>query len=104
MEWLEIIISILSGLTVCIPLVIKLVESVKMAVREKNWNQLIELTFSYMKQAEKNFEDGATKKKWVMSMIEETASSINYNYDEEAKNKISVMIDAACSMSKEINK
>jgi hypothetical protein len=39
MEWLEIIISILSGLLVTIPLVVKLVEYIKKAVQEKNWGQ-----------------------------------------------------------------
>lgn len=38
MEYLELVISILSGIAVCIPLVIKLVSTVKEVVKEKNWN------------------------------------------------------------------
>ena len=35
MDWYEVIISILSGIAVAIPLVIKLVEYVRKAIKEK---------------------------------------------------------------------
>lgn len=100
----KLILSILSGLAVCIPLVIKLVKAVKSATKEKNWSLLVSMTFSYMQEAERNFKDGATKKEWVMDMIEAAADSINYEYNDTAKSKISEMIDAACDMAKVVNK
>lgn len=100
----ELILSILSGLAVCIPLVIELVKAVKSATKEKNWSLLVSMTFSYMQEAERNFKDGATKKEWVMDMIEAAADSINYEYNDTAKAKISEMIDAACDMAKVVNK
>ena len=45
MEGYEIVVSVLAGLTVCIPLVIKLIEYVQKAVKEKNWNALLTYLF-----------------------------------------------------------
>ena len=43
MEYLDIILSIIAGLGAAIPLVIKLVQYVQAAVKEKNWSKLLEL-------------------------------------------------------------
>jgi hypothetical protein len=103
MNWVEIVVSILSGLTVCIPLVVKLVNVVGTAIKEKNWSQLTNMAFQYMAEAEKKFTDGASKKEWVMGMMEVAASTVNYDYNDEAKEKISAFIDNACAMSKKVN-
>lgn len=100
MEWYEIFISILSGLVVTIPLVIKLVEWVKKAIQEKNWNQLVTLVMNLMAEAEDKFDNGADRKSWVMGMIEAAAKTINYPIDLE---QISVLIDDLCTMSKLVN-
>lgn len=36
--WIQAIISILSGIAVVVPLVIKLIQFVQANVKEKNWN------------------------------------------------------------------
>lgn len=100
MEWYEIVISILSGLVAAIPLVVELVKYVKMAVQEKNWGNLVALTMQLMIEAEENFEDGADKKNWVLSMIETSAKTINYEVDLE---QISALIDQLCALSKKVN-
>ena len=41
MEYMQYIVSILAGLAAVIPLVIKLVEYVQKATKEKNWNKLV---------------------------------------------------------------
>ena len=51
LNWVEIVVSILSGLAVCIPLVVKLVQSVKAAVQEKNWSQIVAIVLDLMQQA-----------------------------------------------------
>ena len=56
MDYVHIIASILSGLSICIPLVIKLVQYIEAAVKEKNWNKIVELAFGYMAEAEKQFK------------------------------------------------
>lgn len=38
LNWVEIVISILTGLAAAIPLVVQLVKYVQKAVKEKNWN------------------------------------------------------------------
>lgn len=103
MEWIKYIVSILSGLAVAIPLVVKLVEYVAVAVKEKNWNELIKLTMGYMVSAEERFADGAAKKDWVMSMVIASADTINYDLDELAVLKIDEMIDSICAAAKTIN-
>ena len=100
-EWMNVIVSILSGLAVAIPLVVKLVEYVQKAVKEKNWNNLLDLVMSLMEEAEKKFEDGATRKEWVLAMVQSSADSINYDVDIET---ISVLIDNLCNMSKVVNR
>ncbi len=104
MEYLELVISILSGIAVCIPLVIKLVSTVKEVVKEKNWNELVSMAFDYMSEAEELFDTGAQRKEWVMAMIKTSAQTINYTLDEVALAKISKMIDDTCTLAKELVK
>ena len=103
MNWVEIVVSILSGLAVCIPLVVQLVNVVRASVKEKNWSQIVTIVLDLMKQAETLFAEGAARKAWVMAGVESAARSINYNYDEVAKQKVSDMIDAICATAKVVN-
>lgn len=100
MEWVKLIISILSGLAAAIPLVIKLVEYVQKAVKERNWNQVLKMVMNLMETAEKKFKSGAERKEWVLSMLKASADSINYDIDYQA---IGEMIDNLCDFSKVIN-
>ena len=103
MSWVDIVVSIMSGLAVCIPLVVKLVNVVSTSVKEKNWSQIVAIVLDLMKEAETLFSDGATKKAYVMASVESAAKSINYNYDDVAKQKVSDMIDAICATAKVVN-
>lgn len=100
MEWYEILISILSGLAATIPLVVLLVRYVEAAVKEKNWGKVLDLVIDLMEQAEVQFDKGSDKKEWVLSMIEASASSLNYDIDLE---QIGRLIDALCAMTKVVN-
>ena len=100
MQWINYAVSILSGLAVAIPLVIKLVEYVKKSIREKNWNKLLDLVMNLMKEAEAKFETGAEKKEWVLAMVKASADSINYDIDTNA---VSELIDSLCDMTKVVN-
>lgn len=100
MEWLEIIVSILSGLAVTIPLVIKLVEYVEKAIREKNWNDLLELVTNLMKEAEGKFDNGAERKSWVLMMVKASADTIDYDIDLD---EVADLIDSLCSLTKVVN-
>ena len=96
-DWISVITSILSGLLVCIPLVAKLVKYVQKAVQEKNWAALLDLLIDLMEEAELKFEDGATRKEWVMAMVQTSSEYLNYPVDTQA---LSTMIDTLCDMSK----
>lgn len=100
MEWAKLIGSILAGLAAAIPLVIKLVEYVQKAIKEKNWNIILQMVMNYMTVAEEKFATGAERKEWVMSMIEESAKTINYDLDMDVIDKL---IDDLCTLSKGIN-
>lgn len=100
MEWHEILISVLTGLAAAIPLVIKLVEYVRKAVQEKNWNNLLNLVMNLMAEAETMFDNGADRKAWVLSMVEASAKTINYDVDLE---QVAQLIDSLCTMSKKVN-
>lgn len=100
MKWIDIIVSVLAGLAVCLPLVVKLAQYVTAAVREKNWTRLLELVMRYMATAETKFADGATRKEWVLAMVQASAKELNYDVDLEVVGR---MIDKLCDMSKTVN-
>lgn len=100
MEWIKYIVPILSGIAVCIPLVIKLVESVRLAVKERNWTHLLDMVMRLMEEAEEKIEDGASRKEYVLSQISVSADLMNYDIDMDV---VSKMIDALCDMSKVVN-
>ena len=100
MEWYEIVISILSGIAACIPLAIKLVEYVQKAAKEKNWGALVAIVKELMIQAEKNFDNGADRKEWVLTSLSAMQHTINYDIDMAA---ISQLIDTLCDLSKKVN-
>ena len=99
-EWVRIVVSILSGLAVCIPLAVKLVQVVRQAIREKNWTTLMKLVMDLMEEAEKKYTAGADKKEWVMGMIAASENTLNFDVDYET---VSIMIDALCDMSRVVN-
>ena len=96
----SIVVAILTGLAACIPLAVKLYQAVKEAVQEKTWTPLLGLVVDLMEEAETKFADGATRKEWVMAMVQTSAEYINYPVDTEA---LSEMIDALCDMTKIVN-
>ena len=96
----NIVVAILTGLAAGIPLAVKLYQSVKQAVQEKNWPHLLGLVVDLMEEAEQKFADGATRKEWVMAMVQTSAEYINYPVDTEALSK---MIDSLCDMTKIVN-
>jgi hypothetical protein len=100
MKWYEIVIEILSGLIIMIPLVAKLVEYIKAAAMEKNWNDLLTLVMNLMKEAEGKFDNGADRKSWVLMAVKASADTINYPVD---MNKVSELIDNLCAMTKVVN-
>lgn len=100
MEWYEIVISILSGLVAVIPLVVKLVEYVQKATKEKNWNDLLSLVTNLMEEAEGKFNNGDERKEWVLMMVKASADTINYDIDLGV---VSNMIDSLCAMTKIVN-
>lgn len=100
MEWYEILISILSGLVAVIPLVVKLVEYVQKATKEKNWNDLLKLVTSLMEQAEGKFDNGEERKEWVLMMVKASADTINYDIDLEV---VANMVDSLCELTKVVN-
>ena len=100
MDLLELIIEILAGLTVVIPLVIKLIEYVKKSAMEKNWNNLIRLLMDLMATAEEKFDNGADRKQWVIAMVQASANTINYPITEK---ELSDLIDNLIALTKKVN-
>lgn len=100
MDIMELILEILSGLIIVIPLVIKLIEYVKKAANEKNWNNLIRLVMSLMATAEEKFDNGADRKEWVIAMVQASADTINYPISEK---ELSDLIDNLCALTKKVN-
>ena len=81
---ISVVVAILTGLSACIPLAYKLIQYVKKATQEKNWAALLGLVISLMEEAETKFTDGATRKEWVMAMVQTSAEYINYPVDVTA--------------------
>lgn len=100
MEWLEIVLSILTGLAATIPLVISLVKWIEKAIRAKQWVKLLNFVMELMADAEKELPDGASRKEWVLQMVESSSDIIDYEVDMD---EVSKLIDALCEMTKKIN-
>ena len=100
MEWLKYVVAILSGLATCIPLVVQLVKYVSVAIKERNWNQLVTMVMNLMAEAEGKFNTGLERKEWVLAMVEVNAKTINYDIDMQ---QVSDMIDALCDLTKVVN-
>lgn len=103
MEIWNMIASILSGLIICVPLVIKLVQVTQESVRKGNWNKLVGMVAEFMEQAETKIEDSATRKEWVLGMISTSADQLDYDLTEKEWEKISEMIDQLCKMAHTVN-
>lgn len=97
---MELVVSILTGLSVAIPMLVALIMYVRKSIQEKNWTALLALVVDLMAQAEKNFANGADRKSWVMTMVEASMGTLNYPVDMEV---VSKLIDDLCSMSKAVN-
>lgn len=104
LKWVEIGASILSGIAVCAPLVIKLIEVVKQLVAEKKWAELASGALGLMCDAEMEYKNGAEKKEYVMGGVEYIADAIGYNYDNDARAKMSALIDSICDAARILNK
>lgn len=96
----SIIVAILTGLAACIPLAVKLAQYAQKAAKEKNWGAFLGLAVDLIQQAEQKFNDGSTRKEWVMAMVKTSAEYINYPVDSDA---LSNLIDALVGMSKTVN-
>ena len=103
MDWIQIAISIFSGLVVCIPLVVKLVQYITRALKEKQWNELLKLVTSNMIEAEKLFETGAERKEWCLKLLTANANSVGYPLEPDDIKKIGDLIDNLCNMAKNVN-
>ena len=100
MEWYEVLISILTGLVTAIPLVVELVKYVREATREKNWGKLVSLVLTLIQEAEEKFNNGADKREWVLSMVQASAATINYDVNLDL---VGELVDNLCTMSKSVN-
>jgi hypothetical protein len=101
MEWVELIVALLSGMAACIPLVVQLIKYIKEAVQSKNWAPLMQIVLKLMIEAEKNYTTGAERKQYVIDSIKSMESTIGYDVDE---NVIAEMIDSITNATKLINK
>lgn len=100
MEWLELIIAIISGVATCIPLVIKLVNCIKALAKEKNWSKLIVIVSDFMAEAETLYQDGASKKDYVTNSVLAIAKTVDYPIDEDV---LGELIDSLATLSKKVN-
>ncbi len=97
---ISVVVAILTGLAACIPLAAKLVQYVKQATQERNWGPLLGLVVDLMEEAEVKFADGATRKEWVLAMVQTSAEYVSYPMDTDA---LSDMIDALCDLTNVVN-
>ena len=99
-DWVNLIIAVLTGLATAIPLVIQLVKFVQQSIKEKNWQDLLELVTNLMKEAEGKFDNGIDRKEWVMTCVKATADTINYDINMDV---VGELIDSLTEMSKIVN-
>lgn len=99
-DWLLLIAQMITGVCVCIPLVVKVCILVKECHQAKMWKPLLDLVLILMQEAELRFADGATRKEYVMAMIQTSAEYMNCPIDLSV---LSEMIDGFCNFSYIVN-
>ena len=99
-EVIELIVAILSGLAAAIPLVVKLVEYVQKATREKNWSKVLDLVMDLMAVAETKFTTGMERREWVLMSVKAMSDTIDYDINMD---EIGNLVDRLCDMSKVVN-
>ena len=100
MDNLEILVIVLIGLAAAIPFIVKFIKYMQGLFVEKDWDGLIVFVIRLMEEAEKNFDNGADKKSWVLNMIAASADAINCEVDMD---KLSKLIDALAALAKVVN-
>jgi aryl-alcohol dehydrogenase-like predicted oxidoreductase len=100
MEILDMILSIVTGVAACIPLVIQLVKYIKELAKSKNWTVMMQMVLKLMAEAETNFKEGAEKKEYVLDSVKALESTLNYDVDID---KVGAMIDSIVEATKKIN-
>jgi hypothetical protein len=101
MEILNLILSIISGLCICIPLVITLVKHIKIAIAEKNFGYIMSIVIELLPEAEEKFHTGEERKAYVMEKAKYLSESLGHDID---MNRISIMIDSIIAITKKVNK
>ena len=99
----NLILTIVAGILVCIPLVVKLVNVTKEAVQNKNWHLIVKVVSELMQTAEGLIISGAEKKKYVLSMLATLVKQIDYQMTEADWQKVSDLIDELAAMAKVVN-
>lgn len=99
-NYIQLIVSILTGLSVAIPFAYKLVEYISKSIREKNWVNLLDLVMEYMSLAETKFDNGVDREEWVVAMIQASSRKINYEFNEK---DVRQLIKNLCCLSKHVN-
>ena len=97
----QFICIILAGAATAAPLVLKLVQYVRIAAREKNWMRLLSLVLGLMEKAEGIFEDGPQRKAYVMTAVKNLADTLGCEVNEE---ELGRLIDSLCAMSRKVNR
>lgn len=97
---LEFIAAIVTGISISIPLIIKLLKAVEELRRSRNWSKLVGVVLNLMEDAEVLIAKGADKKEWVIAGVENLADEIDYDIDRE---QLSDLIDRICDLSKKVN-
>lgn len=100
MRVIDTAICILSGATVCLPLVIKLLRLAADSVREKSWRGVVALTAELMAQAEREIASGSDRREWVVDMTMTAAGKLGC---EISKDELGQLVDELCAMAKRVN-
>lgn len=92
---IEALPGICVGIAAIIPVVAKLINTIKLYASNKQYDKLVGIVADYMAQAEDLLANGADKKQWVMSMAQASASEIGIEFNAKA---IGDMIDKLCEL------
>ena len=100
MDWVNVVISNIAQIGTVLALIVGLITYIRKAIKEKNWNKVLNTVMDYMKVAEDKFDNGADRKEWVLAMIKASADTLNYDVKTD---EIAKLIDDLCAMSKKVN-
>lgn len=79
---ITLIVGLIGAIAALIPTIIKMVKALRELIKNKQWQKIIELAISAMKEAEGLFQEGTDKLEYAMKTVKAACKELNIALDD----------------------